>query len=60
MVWDVGDLAPGAADTLRIRAEVTGGAGVVTNRAWLDPLTLEVETNAGNNSATTNPNLTIS
>jgi len=59
-VWDVGDLEPGAAATLRIRAEVTGGAGTVTNRAWLDPLTREVDSSAGNNSATTNPSLTIS
>lgn len=58
--WTIGDLAPGAADTLRIKAEVTGGPGTVTNRAWLDPLTREVENNSGNNQATTNPNLTIS
>lgn len=57
-VWDIGNLAPGAADTLRISAQVTGGAGTATNRAWLDPLTLEVDSNSGNDSAAAD--LTIS
>jgi len=59
--WTVGSLAPGAvADTLRIRVEVTGGPGSVTNRAHFGGLVREVETNGANNSAATSPNLTIS
>ena len=50
-VWDVGDLAPGAADTLTISVEVTAGPGTVTNTAVLNGLVLEVETNAANNGA---------
>ena len=57
-VWDVGDLGPGAADTLRINAEVTGGPAGVTNTARLNPLVLEVEINAANNTGSAN--LTIS
>ncbi len=60
-LWSVGSLAPGApADTLRIRATVTGAPGNVTNTARLRPLRREVETNPGNNVATTNPVLVIS
>lgn len=49
-VWDVGDLAPGVADTLRIDVEVTAGPGTITNTAVFDGLVYEVETNAGNDS----------
>jgi uncharacterized repeat protein (TIGR01451 family) len=58
--WSVGDLAPGAtADTLRITVEVTGAPGAVTNTARLLPLSREVELVPANNTATTNPGLTI-
>jgi len=56
-VWSVGDLAPGAADTLRITVQVTGAPGSVTNTARLNPLVREVETNAANN--TQSANLTV-
>lgn len=60
-LWTVGNLAAGAAaDTLRIRVEITGGPGTVANRAHSGGLVLEVETNESNDSATTTPNLTIS
>ena len=60
-VWSVGNLVPGApADTLRIRATVTGAPGTVSNTARLRPLRREIETNAGNNVATTFPFLVIS
>jgi hypothetical protein len=60
-LWTVGSLAPGAtADTLRIRVEVTGGPGAVTNNAHFGGLIFEVDTNGGNDSASTSPNLTIS
>ena len=60
-IWTVGDLAPGAiADTLRIRATVTGAPGNVANTARLRPLRREIDTNAGNNTATTIPVLVIS
>ena len=60
-LWTVGDLAPGAAaDTLRIRAEVVGPAGTVENRVYFQGLVLEVDTNAGNNAAATNPDLGVS
>lgn len=50
-VWDVGDLAPGVADTLRIDVEVTAGPGTVTNTAVFGGLVNEVETNSSNDSA---------
>lgn len=51
-VWTVGDMSPGApADTLWIRVQVTGPAGSVTNAARLLPLTREVESGFGANSA---------
>lgn len=57
--WTVGDLAAGAAaDTLRIRVEVTGAPGTVTNTATFGGLTREVEANNLNNVASAN--LTIS
>jgi uncharacterized repeat protein (TIGR01451 family) len=49
-VWDVGDLAPGAADTLRIDTEVTAGPGSITDTAVFGGLVDEVETNAANDS----------
>ena len=53
-LWSVGDLMMGVpADTLRIRVEVTGAPGAVSNRAWLRPLTREIEINAANNQAAT-------
>jgi uncharacterized repeat protein (TIGR01451 family) len=60
-LWTVGELVPGAvADTLRIRAEVTGGPGTVSTIARLRPLQREVDTNASNNNGPTAPGLTIS
>jgi uncharacterized repeat protein (TIGR01451 family) len=60
-LWTIGDLVPGAAaDTLRIRAEVTGGPGTVGTTARLQPLGREVDTNAANNNGATVPGLTIS
>jgi uncharacterized repeat protein (TIGR01451 family) len=60
-IWTVGDLPAGApADTLRILATVTGAPGNVSNTARLRPLRREVDTNAGNNTATTIPVLVIS
>jgi uncharacterized repeat protein (TIGR01451 family) len=59
--WTIGNLAPGAAaDTLRILARVTGGAGSVSNTARRLPLQREVDTNVGNDAATTFPFLVIS
>jgi hypothetical protein len=55
----VGDLAVGAAaDTLRIRVQVTGGPGTVTNTATFGGLVRELEASVFNNSAAAN--LTIS
>jgi uncharacterized repeat protein (TIGR01451 family) len=60
-LWSVGDLAVGAtADTLRIRVEVTGGPGNVTNRARLRPLQREVDPQGGNDVGTTVPPLGVS
>lgn len=60
-LWSVGNLAPGAAaDTLHIRATVTGPPGNVGNTARLRPLRREVDPNPGNNVATTFPPLIIS
>jgi uncharacterized repeat protein (TIGR01451 family) len=60
-IWTVGDLTAGAAaDTLRIRAQVTGGPGVATNTARLKPLLHEVESGSAPNTASTSPGLTIS
>jgi uncharacterized repeat protein (TIGR01451 family) len=60
-LWTIGDLVPGAAaDTLWIRATVTGGPGTVGTTARLRPLQREVDTNAGNNNGATVPGLTIS
>jgi uncharacterized repeat protein (TIGR01451 family) len=60
-LWTIGNLAPGAAaDTLWIRATVTGGPGTVGTTARLQPLQREVDTNAGNNNGVTIPGLTIS
>jgi uncharacterized repeat protein (TIGR01451 family) len=57
--WTVGDLAVGAAaDTLRIRVQVTGGPGTVTNTATFGGLVRELEASVFNNSAAAN--LTIS
>ncbi|MEQ1856728.1 MAG: DUF11 domain-containing protein [Longimicrobiales bacterium] len=51
-LWTVGDLTLNAtADTLRILAEVTGGPGTATNRAWLRALLREVETNPFDDTA---------
>jgi uncharacterized repeat protein (TIGR01451 family) len=59
--WTIGDMAPGAiADTLRIRVEVTGGPGNVSNTARRLPLSREVDSNGGNDAATTFPFLVIS
>jgi uncharacterized repeat protein (TIGR01451 family) len=50
-VWDVGELAPGAADTLLIDAEVTATPpDSITNTAVFGGLVDEVETNSANDS----------
>jgi uncharacterized repeat protein (TIGR01451 family) len=57
--WTVGDLTQGAmADTLRIQVQTTA-PGIVSNRARFGGLVLEVDTNSGNNTAVSNPNLTV-
>jgi len=53
-LWDVGDLAPGEADTLRLSVQVTGPPGSVVNRARSNGLVLEVDPNASNDVATAN------
>lgn len=52
-IWDLGDVVPGASDTLWIRMEVTDGTprNVVNTAASLG-LVLEVDPTPGNNSAT--------
>ena len=51
-LWTVGEIAPGAAETLTIRVEVTTGTpGVIQNRAFRLPLVLEVDQNGANNAA---------
>jgi uncharacterized repeat protein (TIGR01451 family) len=57
-IWDIGNMAPGAADTLRIDVAVTGSPASVTNTATLNALVSEFEANVGNNTA--NANLPIS
>ena len=60
-IWTVGTLAAGApADTLRIRATVTGAPGNVSTTARLRPLRREVETGPLPNTAVTSPGLVIS
>jgi uncharacterized repeat protein (TIGR01451 family) len=50
-IWDIGSLAAGASDTLRIRVEITATApATVTNIAESLGLTFEVDPSAGNNS----------
>lgn len=51
-IWDIGDLAPGAADTLWVRMEVTDGTprNAVNNAVSLG-LVFEVDPTPGNNSA---------
>jgi uncharacterized repeat protein (TIGR01451 family) len=59
--WTIGSLAPGAvADTLRILVRVNGTPGTVANTARRSPLRREVDTNSGNDVATTFPFLIIS
>ena len=52
-IWDLGDVIPGATDTLWIRMEVTDGTprNAVNTAASLG-LVLEVDPTPGNNSAT--------
>ena len=51
-IWDIGDLASGAADTLFVRLEVTNGTpGTVANIAETLPLTLEVNPPANNTAS---------
>ncbi len=58
-LWGVGDMVAGAADTLRIRLEVTTGTpGTVTNVAEILPLLLEFDLGGSDNVASAS--LTIS
>jgi uncharacterized repeat protein (TIGR01451 family) len=51
-LWTVGEIAPGAAETLTIRVEVTTGTpGLIQNRAFRLPLVLEFDQNGANNTA---------
>jgi uncharacterized repeat protein (TIGR01451 family) len=51
-IWDIGSLAAGASDTLRIRVAITATApATVTNIAESLGLTFEVDPTAGHNSA---------
>jgi uncharacterized repeat protein (TIGR01451 family) len=51
-IWDIGSLAAGASDTLRIRVEITATApATVANIAESLGLTFEVDPTGGNNSA---------
>lgn len=53
--WTVGDLAPGAADTLTVRARIdTTVRGVYVSRARVVPLTRELDTDPSNDAALVN------